>query len=117
MLRLLADENLNNRIIQGARRRNPGLDLVTAVDVGLGGLTDDHVLAWSALEQRIIITHDERTMLGLAYARVRTGLPMPGVYHISADAPVGAAIDELLVLAECSFPEEWVSMIRHFPIL
>ena len=37
MLRLAADENLNNDILRGLLRRRPGLDIVRIQDVGLSG--------------------------------------------------------------------------------
>jgi hypothetical protein len=36
MLRLAADENFNNDIVRGVRRRNPSVDLVRVQDVALG---------------------------------------------------------------------------------
>ena len=44
MPRFLADENLNQRIVRGLLRREPGLDVVVAQDVGLGGKPDPDVL-------------------------------------------------------------------------
>jgi hypothetical protein len=37
MLRLLADEDFNNRILRGLLRCLPGLDIVRAQDAGLQG--------------------------------------------------------------------------------
>lgn len=36
------------------------------------------------------------------YERVRQGLPMPGVFEIQQDVSIGVAIEEVLILAECS---------------
>ena len=47
-MKFLADENFDGRVIRALRRRDPGLDLVRAVDVGLGGAADPDVLAWAA---------------------------------------------------------------------
>ena len=65
MLRLLADENLNNDIVRGLRRRLPGLDLVRVQDVGLSGADDPTILAWAAREGRVMLTHDVSTMTRL----------------------------------------------------
>ena len=48
MLRLLADENLNNDIVRGLLRRSPDLDVVRVQDVGLSGAEDPTVLEWAA---------------------------------------------------------------------
>jgi Domain of unknown function (DUF5615) len=49
MLKLLADENLDNTIIRGLFRRNPTLDIVRVQDVGLSGKDDPTVLEWAAV--------------------------------------------------------------------
>lgn len=48
MLRLLADQNFNGRILRGLRRRVVGLDVVRAFDEGLASLEDPAVLDWAA---------------------------------------------------------------------
>ena len=88
MLRLLADENLNNRIVRALRLREPSLDLVRVQDVGLRGADDPVVLDWAASEGRIVLTHDASTMTRYAYERVEAGNPMPGVIEVAATAPL-----------------------------
>ena len=56
MLRLLADENLNNNIIRALRMREPELDILRVQDVGLAGQDDPTILAWAAAEQRLVVT-------------------------------------------------------------
>lgn len=58
MLRYLADENFNQRIVRGLLRRLPEIDIAIAQDVGLGGVPDSDVLAWAADENRVLLTHD-----------------------------------------------------------
>ena len=52
MLPLLIDENFDQRILRGLRLRLPQLDYVIVQDIGLGGLDDSALLAWSASEGR-----------------------------------------------------------------
>jgi hypothetical protein len=51
-----------------------------------------------------------------AEARVAAGLPLPGVFEVSQYLPIGQAIEEILVLAECSVEGEWESQIRFLPL-
>jgi len=106
MLRLAADENFNNDIVRGLFRRQPELNLVHVQDVGLSGADDPTVLAWAAQERRVLLTHDVQTITAFAYARVQAGQAMPGVFEISRAIPIGAVIDDLLLLAECSIDGE-----------
>jgi hypothetical protein len=116
MLPLVADENFNNDIVRGVLRRNPRLDIVRIQDVGLSGATDEVVLEWAAREGRVLLTHDVSTMTRYAYDRVKARLPMPGVFEVSRAMPVGAAIEDILLLAELSLPGEWEGQIRYLPL-
>ena len=40
MIRLLTDENVNNKIMRGLARRLPQLDFVSVRDIGLAGSPD-----------------------------------------------------------------------------
>lgn len=53
MLTLAADEDFNNDIIRGARRRTPDADIVRVQDAGLSGMDDEAVLEWAAREGRV----------------------------------------------------------------
>jgi hypothetical protein len=55
-------------------------------------------------------------MPNFAYERVRAGRPLPGVFRVSDFMPVGQAVDELLLAAECLTPEECKDFVRFFPL-
>src|SRR5438128_2148028 len=116
MLLLAADENFNGNMVRGLCRRQPALDLVRLQDVGLSGADDPAVLAWAAQERRVLLTHDVSTITRYAYERVREGQPMPGVFEVSRALPIGRAIDEILLLAECSLEGEWEGQVRYLPL-
>jgi len=116
MLRLAADENLNNNIVRGLLRRQPELDIVCVQDVGLSGANDPTVLEWAAQEGRVLLTHDVSTITRYAYERVRAGQPMPGVFEVSRNVPIGRAIEDILLLAEYSLDGEWEGQVRYLPL-
>jgi len=97
-------------------RRLPNLDIVRAQDVGLSGALDPVVLEWAAQEGRLLLTHDVSTMTAHAYARVSSGLPMRGVFAVSQLAPISRVIEDLLLIAQCSFPGEWEGQVRYVPL-
>jgi len=43
-------------------------------------------------------------------------LAMPGVFEVSRRVPVGVAIEDILLLAECSFDGEWEGQVRYLPL-
>jgi hypothetical protein len=115
MLRFLADENFKIDIIDGMRRKNASLDIIRVQDIGLRSRDDGTVLAWAAREGRVLLTHDAATIPPLAYGRVAEGKPMPGVLVIPWIAPIGPMIQELLLFAEGSLPNEWENQVVHLP--
>jgi hypothetical protein len=116
MLRLAADENFNNDIVRGVRRRNPTIDFATVQDEGLSGADDPAVLEWASQAGRVLLTHDVNTMTRYAYNRVRELKPMPGVFEVRRNLPIGIAIEEILILAECSLAGEWEGQVRYLPL-
>ena len=116
MLRFAADENFNGDIVRGLLRRNPKLDIVRIQDVGLSGADDTSVLQWAADQGRVIVTHDISTLAKHAFDRIAAGQPMPGVFEVRSVAPIGQAIDDLNLLAECSLEGEWEGQVRFLPL-
>jgi hypothetical protein len=115
--RFLADENFNGRILRGLLRRVPDLDVVRAQDVeAIRGADDPVLLEWAAERGRIVLTHDVSTMGHFAFERVVIGKPMPGVFEVNADLPVGVAIEELILIATASEPGEWEGQVRFLPL-
>lgn len=106
MLRYLADEDFDNRIVRAFRRSEAGIDWVRVQDVGLSGCDDELVLRFAAENGRIMLTHDVSTMPAAAYRRVTTGEPMPGAIVVSHRMAFGQAIQELIFLGRDSQPEE-----------
>jgi hypothetical protein len=115
-LRFLIDEDFDNDILRGILRKVTELDIVRAQDVGLSGAQDPAVLEWAAREGRVLLTHDVSTMTAHAVARVSSGLSMPGVFTVSQSLPIGRAIEEILLLAECSLQGEWEGQVRYLPL-
>lgn len=91
-------------------------DVVRAQDAGLMGAGDEALLAWAADHQRVLPTHDVFTITAHAYRRVMKGGPMPGVFEVSCDLWLRTAVDDILLLTECSEPGEWEGQVRYLPL-
>ena len=116
MLRFAADENFNYNIVRGLLRRKSDLDIIPIQDVGLSGKDDATVLEWAAQENRILLTHDVATITKYAYERINDGLPMPGVFEIKMNSPLGDIIEDILLLADYSYEDEWDGKIVYLPL-
>jgi len=116
VIRFLADENFNRNIIRGLLRRTSQAEIVVAQDVSLTGADDEVLLAWAAQNGLVVLTHDAATVVRCAFDRLEAGLPMPGILQVSARLPVGHAIEELVLICECSDAEEWTGVVRYIPL-
>ena len=116
MLRIVIDENLDQRILRGLRRRLPTLDYVVTQDEGMKGATDSVILAWAAEQRRVLVTHDVNTIPTHAYERVGANLPMPGVVIVPGDLGIGVAIEELAVFVECADPSDVDNQVLYLPL-
>src|SRR5579883_131222 len=116
MLPLAVDEHFDNDIIRSVLRRLPACDLVRVQDAGLTGADDPMVLAWAAREGRVLLTHDVATLINDAYSRVLAGEAMPGLFVVVHGAPIGAVIEDLLLLVECSLAGEWDGQILYLAL-
>jgi hypothetical protein len=116
VLRLLADENFNGRILRALRRQIPDLDVVRAQDTPLTGADDQTLLKFAADEGRILLTHDVETLVGYAWERVRSGMAMPGVIAALTNRSIGQVIEDLEILLLASRPEEFEAQILFLPL-
>lgn len=112
-MKWLADENFNNAVIRGILRRRADIDLVRVQDVGLGGCPDEEVLEWAARQGRSLLTHDVTTITGIAYGRVSAGGGLQGVFEVLRGAAIGAVIEDVLLIDECSHEGEWDGQIVY----
>jgi hypothetical protein len=85
-------------------------------DTPLAEAQDEGVLEWAARELRLVLTHDVNTMTAAAWARVRTGLPMPGLIEVSSEMAVGQAIDEIRLIVIASLPGELEGQVLFVPL-
>jgi hypothetical protein len=116
MLRLLIDENFDQRIVRALRLRLPGIDHVIVQNVGLGGVSDPDLLAFAARENRITVTHDVNTVPRHASDRLRQSLPMPGVIVVPENLDIGRAVDDLEIVVECTTAADLVNQIQYLPL-
>src|SRR5690606_16686131 len=78
---------------------------------------DEQLLSWLAEEERILLTHDLRTIPSFVYERVRAGLPVPGVIAVyKEDTSIGAVIDDLELVIGAGTPADFENLVKYIPI-
>ena len=116
MLRLLTDENFDQNIVRGLRRRLPNLDCLVVQLAGLGGSADPLLLELAADEGRIMVSHDVTTMTAYANARLANGLAMTGLIIVPQKLDIGSAVSDLELLLECSSESDFRDRTYYLPL-
>jgi uncharacterized protein YbjT (DUF2867 family) len=73
LIRFQADADLDHDIVVAVRRRELAVDFASAADSVLAGLSDPEVLEIAAQHNRVLVTHDRRTMPGHFRDRLDAG--------------------------------------------
>ena len=113
-LRFQADNDLDQRIVIATRRLAPAIDFQTAPGLGLHGRPDPEVLALAAQQERILVTHDRRTMPGHFEAFIATHTS-PGLIIVARTLPIGQAAAWLHLLWAASEADEYINAIYSLP--
>jgi hypothetical protein len=115
MIRFLADADLNQAIVSGCLRREPAMDFPSADEANLEGLPDPEVLAFAALEHRVLVTSDFRTMPKHFGDFIERRADCPGVFLVKQRAVLADVIDALQLIWAASDADEWRNRIVETP--
>ena len=72
--------------------------------------------AFTVVRPNAVLTHDVTTITKYAYERINEGLPMPGVFEIKMNSPLGDIIEDILLVAVYSYENEWEGKILYLPL-
>ncbi len=114
-IRFQADENLDQAIVDGVLRREAAIDFRTSREAGLLGATDHVLLQKCALENRLLVSHDIKTMPG-HFAHFIPRQSSPGVLLIPQKVGVRLAIESLLMIWNSYDGSEWQNRICYLPL-
>ena len=121
-MKWLADENFDNDILRGIRRRRilaerAGFDVVRAQDAAeISGLDDSALLAWATTNDRVVVTHDISTMIPAMREQVKRSASCSPIVFVRDSLPVSLVIEEILLLDECSIETDWAAGVIYLPL-
>jgi predicted nuclease of predicted toxin-antitoxin system len=113
-VRFQADADLNEDIVKGVLRREPELDFRTATVAGFRSLSDLEVLTLAARENRVLVTHDRKTM-PRAFADFIRENSSPGLLVVSQKTDLLSVIEGVLLVWLASDAKEWRNQICTIP--
>jgi len=113
-IRFQADADLSESIVWAVRRKELMIDFQTSNEANLEGLGDDIVLALAASENRILISHDRRTMPH-HFGEFIQRQTCPGVFIVRKRFEMSKVVEAIHLVWFASEPEEWINVISALP--
>jgi len=114
-IRFQADNDLRFGIVKAVRRREPAVDFASAQETGLDGVSDPVLLEHVAAENRVLVTHDRRTMIDHFRNHLAEGKVSPGLLIVSQGSAIGDVVEALLYLWALSDPAELRNQVYYLP--
>lgn len=112
MIRFLADENFDNRILRALQRQHPDIDIIRVQDVGLAHTPDEEIIQWAAQNQRVLLTFDASTVPH-TFWNLREHASVYAIIVVPRRLPLSSIIEDLVLIHEAMSENE----LALYPIL
>jgi predicted nuclease of predicted toxin-antitoxin system len=117
-LRYLLDENVDVRYRSQLLRYAPALivKVVHDPDVPPKETTDPQIVQWCEAHEFILVTNNRRSMPRHLADHLANGGHVPGIFVLDPEMSMGETIEELILISEASFTDEYRDRIIYLPI-
>lgn len=117
-LKYLIDENVDPIYPNQIRIKQPELIIRVIGEpfIPAKGTKDPKILEWCEEYDFILVTNNRKSMPVHLKDHLQANRHIPGIFILSANLSVGQNIDELILIAECSFSNEYQDRIIHLPL-
>jgi predicted nuclease of predicted toxin-antitoxin system len=116
-IRFQADNDLKFAIVKAVRRREPAIDFASAHEAGLEGVGDPEILERADRDNRVLVSHDRRTMLNHFRKHLVDEKPSLGLLVVSQGTPIGLVVEAIILLWTVTDPTELRDQAYHLPSL
>lgn len=117
-LRYLIDESMPPLWRQLLLKQEPALTVYRIDDPGqpASGTLDPDILIWCERSDLVLITNNRKTMPGHLKDHLAAGRHVPGIFTLPTTYRVLEIIDNLILVAGASLPDEFKDQIQMLPI-
>lgn len=117
MLHYVLDEHVAPALAHGLRRRVSGLVVWNIGDPGTPprGTLDPDVLIWCEEHNHVLATNNRSSMPRHLADHLAAGRHVPGIFVLRDSMGLGEMIEQLVLGAIASMPDEYRDQIRHLP--
>jgi hypothetical protein len=117
-LKYLLDENVDLIYQTQLQRRNPNLVVWAVGDPGAPreSTLDPEILCWCEEYNCLLVTNNRKSMPLHLTDHIRQDRHVPGILILNPDMSIGQSMDELIMIAEASFEDEYQDQTVHLPL-
>lgn len=114
----LIDENLTIMIAFQLRRHAPEIPVLAIKEEGAPpkGMLDPDILIWLETNNYRLVTNNRTSMPNHLHDHLAEGRHIPGILVIATPLHIGDLIEELILIWQLSFPDEFQDQIIYLPI-
>ena len=118
-IQYLFDENVAPAYPSQIRRRNPDMVVLAVGELTAPskGTLDPGILIWCEIHKFILVTNTRRSMPVHLTDHREENRHILGIFILDSKVSSGQNIDELLLIYEGSFDDEYQDRIDHLPVL
>lgn len=118
MLKYLIDENVDPTYTNQLRRLNPDLFVIAVGDLTAPpkGTLDPEILVWCEKHDCILVTNNRRSMPVHLKEHIEQQNNIPGIFILNPKLSVGENLEQLILIAEGSFDNEYQNRIEFLPL-
>ena len=117
-LKFLLDENVAPLYQTQLHQRKPDLVVWIVGDPGTPpkSTLDPEILCWCEEYNFVLVTNNRKSMPVHLTDHIDEGHHVPGIVILNSDLSIGQILDELILIAEASFEDEYQDQIVHLPL-
>lgn len=114
----LIDENLSPRIAVQLRRHKPEIPVLAVGEPSapLAGTLDPEILIWLEEHHFWLVTNNRTSMPGHLQDHLADGRTIPGILITPYPLNIGELIQELILIWQISFANEYQNAIFYLPL-
>ncbi|MCC5631468.1 DUF5615 family PIN-like protein [Nostoc sphaeroides] len=118
-LKYLLDENVAPLYQVQLKRQKRDLVVWVVGDPGTPpkSTLDPEILCWCEEHYFLLVTNNRKSMPVHLAEHIAQGRNIPGIFILNDKLTIGQNINELILIAEASFDNEYQNQILHLPLL
>lgn len=116
-IKYLIDENMLPAYRTQLLAKQPALVVLVVGDPGVPrkGTLDPEILIWCEDNNFVLVTNNRRSMPGHLVDHLNLGRHVPEILALRRRSDIGRVIEDLIIIAEASFEEEYRDRIVYIP--